>query len=475
MRDKPKNNQSEKNGKRIVHDRQGTGYELVSKLSEGGQGIVCRTQFPNVLVKVTRFPPGDQRADAWYKHLQWVSRLPLDELKIARPLTLIVKPRPGYVMELMDGLVPLQMLLGESIKSVDEGKGLVGFIESGGLSRRLRLLAGLARTLAELHGRGLAYGDLAPGNVFVSHSNEHSEVWLIDCDNISQLSRAGGQKIYTPDYGAPEIVRGESGIDSLTDSWSFAVIAFQLLTLQHPLKGDLVNDGEPEEEERALRGELPWIDDPEDEVNRTTRGLPRDLVLTKPLRSLFQQCFGPGLNEPEMRPSLMEWRSALEAAAALLLQCTEGDGCGSSFYINTARQCPFCDRIQSDTESLFMQHYLYAPPTEEDNAESVLVNPWIKTGYGLVLSREPIELRASPVGTITYPDSDPVCSLEIKDDGLWIEPMGGNAVALQSQSRNKTEILKKRMRLNDTSRRGDSYMLHLADSADTHYAWHFKW
>jgi hypothetical protein len=46
-----------------------------------------------------------------------VSRQPLDGLKIARPLALIDKPRHGYVMELMDGLEPLQHLLGLSLEA----------------------------------------------------------------------------------------------------------------------------------------------------------------------------------------------------------------------------------------------------------------------------------------------------------------------------------------------------------------------
>ena len=101
----------------------------------------------------------------------------------------------------MDGLVSLSEVLEESVTAMHDGRGLRGFIDSGGLAKRLRLLERLCATLSKLHGRGLAYGDLSPGNIFVSRSKEHAEVWLIDCDNISLLSREGGQKIYTPDYG----------------------------------------------------------------------------------------------------------------------------------------------------------------------------------------------------------------------------------------------------------------------------------
>lgn len=76
---------------------------------------------------------------------------------------------------------------------------------------------------------------------------------MIDADNVASQSRDGQQGVFTPDYGAPEILKGESGINTLTDSWSFAVMAYRILTLVHPLKGGVVLEGEPEREEAALR------------------------------------------------------------------------------------------------------------------------------------------------------------------------------------------------------------------------------
>lgn len=460
---------------RVVQDRQGAIYELTGKLSEGGQGVVCRTQFPGVLVKVARFSAEDQRTRSWFEHMSWVSRLPLESLKIARPQTLIVKPRFGYVMELMDGLIPLASLLEETMAAMQDGRGLQGFIDSGGLIKRLRLLESLSATLAALHGRGLAYGDLSPGNIFVSRSKDHAEVWLIDCDNISLLSRDGGHKIYTPDYGAPEIMRGECGINSLTDSWSVGVIAFQLLTLLHPLKGDLVVDGEPAAEERALLGEVAWIDDPNDVANRSSTGLPRDLVLTNELRGLFQQCFGEGRIDPGARPTLSEWRAAFEAAAARLMTCMGDDACGSGFYVNKSGQCPFCDRIQDEGAHLLLTHYLYSMPSEEERLELGLDNPWIKTEHLVVLGSGSVELRDSPVGSVLYAESAPICSLRRDEAGLHIEPAHGRRVALQSQRTTEVRIVDRKKKLNSAIRRGDYYMLHLSETDDVHYAWRFKW
>lgn len=473
---KDKNNKAGKRGNRVVYDRQGAAYELTGKLSEGGQGVVCQTQFKNVLVKVGKHPVNDPRTRSWFDHMRWVSRLPLDELRIARPQTLIVKPRLGYVMELMDGLVPLTRLLEESIAAMHDGRGLRGFIDSGGLAKRLRLLEGLCNTLAKLHGRGLAYGDLSPGNIFVSRSKEHAEVWLIDCDNISLLSREGGQKIYTPEYGAPEIMRSECGINSLSDSWSVGVIAFELLALLHPLKGDLVNDGASDDEMSALMGGVPWVDDLDDDSNRSSTGLPRDLVLTKELQGLFQRCFGPGRLDPGARPTLAEWRAGFEAAAAMLMTCGDGDGCGSSFYYNRARLCPFCDRIQDESDHLLMKHYLYAPLSDAEKAEFGEQSPWIATDQWMVCGRETVELRDSPVGSVLYAESSLVCSLTLDDMGLHIKPASGRRVALQNQRTRDIHVLeRKAKKLNPAIRRGDHYMLHLSDTDGMHNAWRFKW
>ncbi|WP_062609608.1 protein kinase domain-containing protein [Caballeronia calidae] len=450
-------------GRREVEDEHGTMYRLTASVSEGGQGKVCFTESPGVLIKVSRLPPTNAHSARWFDQVQHVKRLPLEGLKVARPQAMIVRPHHGYVMELMDGLEPLQHLLDAPLQ-----KGMLGFLETGGLSRRLRLLAGLAGTLAELHGRGLAYGDLSPANVFVSRSIEHSEVWLIDCDNISVLSEACIQSIYTPDYGAPEVVQGVSGIDSLTDAWSFAVIAYQLLRLQHPLKGDLVVDGDEEEEQRALRGELPWIDDLADDCNRASSGIPRDSVISKRLNELFQQCFGPGRTAPLERPSMQQWRAALDFALHMLVQCND---CGSMFYFNRDWQCSFCDHVEAAERHLLLRHCLLAPDLKDE--PGIGEDYLLRTGFHQVLNGTAVQLRSSPPGTVTYAHCDPWCSLSLTDDALCIDPVRGMKVFLQNGSSASLRQLKRREVIPVKHKR-EHYALHLGDDERRH-VWLFQW
>ena len=173
------------------------------------------------------------------------------------------------------------------------------------------------------------------------------------------------------------------------------------------------------------------MDDLDDDSNRSSTGLSRDLVLTKELQGLFQRCFGAGRIDAGARPTLAEWRAGFEAAAAMLMTCGDGDGCGSSFYYNRARKCPFCYRIQDESAHLLMSHYVYAPLSELEKAEFGDQSPWIATGQRMVCGRETVELRGSPVGSVLYAESAPVCSLTLDGAGLHIEPAPGKRVAFR--------------------------------------------
>ena len=463
---------------RTVLDQHGQSYELTGRIGEGGQGIVCTTNYPNVLVKVSRATTEEKR-NSWTSKIRALMRQPLEGLPIAHPQALITQPQPGYVMELMDGLVPMTELMQVATDALMSDEGLSGYVKTGGLLRRLKMLARLARVLADLHGRGLAYGDLSPANVFVSQSLEYAEVWLIDADNVASQSHDGQQGVFTPDYGAPEILRGESGIHTLTDSWSFAVMAYRILTLVHPLKGDVVLEGEPEREEAALRGELPWVDHPVDRSNALSIGLPREITLNAPLRALFERCFNAGLNNPGERPSLNEWADAFEAATG---HCDQCESCGSTFFYTSKHICPFCDHAQDTNRTILLQEYRYMPPDllreglPEDVPESLIRKEcWTRTGKAMVLSMSPAELKTLPLGTSLYADARPLCTVELAKDGLWIEPSAGTQVSLQRASDDKVVRVVRRQRLKSDSRSGVSFWLHLGAVEEEHVVWRFNW
>ncbi|EIM98057.1 putative kinase [Paraburkholderia hospita] len=464
---------------RTVVDQHGHAYELTGRIGEGGQGVVCTTDYPNVLVKVARAGTAESRA-IWAGRILALMREPLDGLPVAHPLALITHPQPGYVMELMDGLVCMTELVQRAIDALMSDDGLAGYLQTGGMLRRLKILARLARVLAELHGRGLAYGDLSPANVFVSKSLEYAEVWLIDADNITSLSRPGLQGVFTPDYGAPEILRGESGINTLTDSWSFAVMAFRTLMLVHPFKGDAVLDGEPELEEAALRGERPWVDHPTDRSNALSTGLSREAFLNAPLRSLFERCFNAGLNAPGERPGMSEWADVLEAATGC---CDECVSCGSTFFYTSSRTCPFCDHVQGKDRALPVHEYRYMPPgllsegLSGDIPESLIRQScWNRTGSTMVVNtRTAVDLRALSRGASLYGSAPVLCTLRLGTDGLWVEPRGDARVSLQRGIDEGVVVFSKPTRLDAEVRSGTVFSLHLGRAEEEHAVWRFAW
>ena len=179
-----------KRSKKIVYDSQGNQYELTGKIGEGGQGIVCSTDRPGTLVKIINTTDKNKIEKAM-KQINWIGQQDISDLNMAFPQIAITKPRHGYVMELMDGLISLEDVLNSSFNDLQDNGSTEEYLNTGGVARRIKLLLEIATTLGELHSRGYAYGDLSPANIFVSKSIGHSQVWFIDCDNICFNEREG--------------------------------------------------------------------------------------------------------------------------------------------------------------------------------------------------------------------------------------------------------------------------------------------
>jgi serine/threonine protein kinase len=443
-----------KSKKREVLDERGNRYILKGRLGEGGQGIVCETDYENTLVKICRRPKSDRAQ--WMEHIRWLMLQDLDGLNIARPVARITKPQPGYVMELMDGLESMQILVDATEVALEDGD-IKEYLNQGGVRRRLQLLAKLSRTLANLHGRGMAFGDLSPANVFISKNTQYSELWLIDCDNICVNQRSSfdinekfvgkAGSLYTPFYGAPEIIRGDSMISSLTDVWSFAVIAYRLLTALHPFIGDMVGDGEPELEEAALAGKLPWVDHPVDHRNKSSHGLPRDSVLLNPLKDLFERCFNAGRDAPEQRPSMDEWAEHLEHCCERLVNC---QACNASYFYQPAGgrlACDFCDEPPKPGSIIFLRHYLH-DPSILDIEDTKSSDCYIDTGLRQVVnSGSKVTIKSSPPGSGFYNNAKSLYDISLSENGFSINPAPGISLNIKVGNA-KSQVFKQPFQMN---------------------------
>lgn len=343
-----------------VIDERGTRLTLGRLLGGGGQGEVFAAEEGNLAVKLIR-PCAGLDQSVLRRRLERVRRLDLGDLPLARPETVLRSPHLGYTMQLVAGARPLSTLIQPDRDTASLSHW---FIESGGLRGRLRVLAALGRVLHQLHSRGLVYGDLSARNVLlVGDPAGDFSLHLIDCDNLRSDASSDPTRFYTPGYAAPELLSGRNGANTLCDLHAFAVVSHECLTGIHPFVGDVVTDGEPELEERAYAGELPWVEDAHDRSNACSRGVPRDRVLSPATRELFSRAFGSGRSDPATRPRLIEWLSVFEQAADMTLHCP-GSACGASYFATKQDAgCPWCGH--NHPHNLVLTWLLCDPRTPE--------------------------------------------------------------------------------------------------------------
>lgn len=334
----------------FVIDENGYKHFLIEEIGRGGQGIVWKTKDPNIIVKIkinssTGEPVVDEeKYDEFKSDLDEVRILDLPEfIHIAKPVTLLKRPYCGYVMRLLENMKPIKYW----IRPFDETTNPIMFYyKTGGLRHRLELLTNTAEIFTKLFCHSAVYADLSPNNIFVSGTNDASEVWLIDADNMRYRYDVE-KEIMTPGYGAPEVVLG--GVNTLdSDEYSFAILAHEILTLNSPFMGELLTDNDDggwdsEEDNSTLaeEGKIPWIEDPEDDSNRCHTGIPGKIVFTDTIRSLFEKTFSEeGRQNPTSRPKMREWYTALKQAQDYTIQCKY---CKSTYLMTRAdSKCPFC-------------------------------------------------------------------------------------------------------------------------------------
>ena len=330
-----------------ITDSLGNNYTVGKKLSSGGQGIACRIEgHPDLLVK---FRYGNKKTLALeFKSKKFYNQnketithlmsLPQIE-RLTMPITLISKPYCGYLMRFMGGMESLNnFLVRYSTNSTLDYHGKLQ-------KKKILILKSLADLLDTIHRKGMVYRDLSPNNIFIPIDEDKYNTWLIDVDNLD-YANIFTQQIGTPRYIAPEIKKG--GVNTIySDCYSFALIAFEVLTGNKPFDGsasenedddwDVVSNSDTFEE-KCDRGEIDYILEP-GTTNKRIYGLSPDFCMTEKMKELFLQTLSKeGRSAPYTRPSMNEWRIALNEAANLLAMCDFG-------HYHFDNKCPFCLNI----------------------------------------------------------------------------------------------------------------------------------
>jgi serine/threonine-protein kinase len=199
-------------------------YELIELLARSGMASIFkatdRASGKTVALKV---PHLQYEADiAFYQRFEREEKIgqKLDHPNIVRVLSPEKKSRMYLVMEFAEG---------KSLRAL-QGHGKIE------VKRALGLAAQIASALAYLHSRGIVHRDLKPDNVIVTADGQ---VKLLDfgiaMDEAARRLTWYGftPPVGTPDYMAPEQVRGKRG-DARTDIYALGTMLYEMITGELP-------------------------------------------------------------------------------------------------------------------------------------------------------------------------------------------------------------------------------------------------
>ena len=207
-------------------------YELLHKLGQGGMGAVYlarRTDVGSqVALKLVRGTlPSDETVRRFLLERRLLARL--EHPNIARLLDAGVTEdeTPYFAMEYVEG---------EALTAYCDARQL-------GVEARLRLFVTACAAVAYAHRNLIVHRDLKPSNILVGEDAEGSaEVKLLDFGiaklldddeaDLQGLTRTGMQ-LMTPEYAAPEQIKGDP-VTTATDVYALGMVLYELLTGQRP-------------------------------------------------------------------------------------------------------------------------------------------------------------------------------------------------------------------------------------------------
>ncbi|MBZ0233903.1 MAG: protein kinase, partial [Deltaproteobacteria bacterium] len=243
-------------------------YRVLTKLGEGGMGAVYRGEQISlkrkVAIKVLR--PELSRDPALVRRFNAEAEL---VARLSHPHTVNIydfgQDADGSLF------IAMEFLEGRSLRQV--------MTQEGPLPpwRALAIARQIAAALADAHGHGIVHRDLKPDNVMLTERGKDKDVVRVldfgiaklrddDRQTVNAMTRAG-DLIGTPQYMAPEQIRGEP-VDGRTDVYALGAMLYEMLTGRLPFEGPTVM--------AILSKHLTDTPEPPT-VRRPDLGLPREL------------------------------------------------------------------------------------------------------------------------------------------------------------------------------------------------------
>ncbi len=203
-------------------------YDVLSKLGEGGMGVVYKAKDPLIdrivaIKKMTgTFAEDNEARERFLREARAVGRLQHPNIVTIYELG-VEGNSPYMVMEFL------------------EGKGLEGVLEARTqltLVQKLDYMIQVCHALHYAHEHDIVHRDVKPANVIVMTGGQ--QVKLVDF-GIARAGNSGmtrtGIAIGTTSYMSPEQIEADKGLDRRSDVFSAGVMLFEILTNSLPFPG----------------------------------------------------------------------------------------------------------------------------------------------------------------------------------------------------------------------------------------------
>lgn len=217
---------------RLIDNR----FELLERLGGGGMGLVWRARdtmlHREVALKEVRPPdPAMAAADPKAAH-----ELRERVLREARALARLQHPHVAVIHHIVDTPDhPHPWLVMELVS----GGSLADRIARGPLTvpEAARIGRGVLSALCAAHAAGIQHRDVKPGNVLLRADGTPvlTDFGIAAMQDANTALTATGALIGSPEYIAPERIRGEEGNPS-SDLWSLGMLLYVAVEGHHPLR-----------------------------------------------------------------------------------------------------------------------------------------------------------------------------------------------------------------------------------------------
>jgi non-specific serine/threonine protein kinase len=335
-------------GKTIAH------YKILERLGEGGMGVVYKAEDTRLkrTVALKFLPPEltrDNAAKERFTH----------EAQAASALD---HPNICTIHEVNnteDGQLFMAM-------ACYEGVTLKEKIEQGPLSEdeAVSILSAVADGLSRAHEAGIVHRDIKPANIMIT---SRGEVKILDF-GLAKLSgrtllTKTGTTLGTAAYMSPQQAVREA-VDHRTDLWSLGVVLYEMLTCNHPFRGEheaamvysIVN-----EEPKPIREHRPEVPQELENIARRAMAKPpeeRYQSADELLRDIESYREGSQLSRKTRQPvALLSGLAALVLVVLGLLWLLNGSGTesGGETRERSIAVLPFTSISRSEDEEIFTE------------------------------------------------------------------------------------------------------------------------